>query len=226
MTRTNCLLATFVAVFFSSSVWANLTLCPTKIDLGDVSQSKKVFIKRDGIPVLPTEIKKVVSGVYKYRDDVPEGSPTGTHFSNYSYMFKFQTNDDGSITITPKESSLQIGTYDLYVHTIYGTATGSIDVNLKESLPAKPLNPVKHPEFSYAIELPDYSYGQLISIDLGPDGSNTYFWYIDGEVHSSGLGETSFRARPEPGVHEISYIARNSEGIVVSSWSDTIEVSK
>ena len=52
-----------------------------------------------------------------------------------------------------------------------------------------------------------------------------YSWYIDGEVHSSGLGMTSFRAWPEAGTHEISFVARDPEGSVVSKWSDATLVS-
>lgn len=59
---------------------------------------------------------------------------------------------------------------------------------------------------------------------MSPDKKNTYSWYIDGEMHSSGVAETAFRAWPEPGFREISFIAQSPDGVVVSRWSDTIEV--
>ena len=226
MIKSKYCLLTLISVFFSSLVFAQMTLSPREIEFKDVSQSQKVFVTYDGKPVLPGEITKIVSGVHKSGNQVPETAAGSTHISDYSFMFDFKANDDGSITLTPKNGLLEIGTYDLFVHTIYGTVTGSIDANLRGSIPVRPLPPTKSPRFTYDIKLPDYSNGQLISIDLGPDTENIYSWYIDGEVHSSGLGNTSFRARPATGTPEISFIARDSDGVVVSTWSDTVNVSE
>ena len=218
-------LVALVAAFFSSSLVAGVTLSPAEIEVNDVAQSKKIIITHDDQPVLPADITKIVSGVFKFRDDVPDSATDGTHFSDYSFMFEFRINDDGSITLIPNEDLLEIGRYHLYVHTKHGTATGFIDANLRESNPIRALNPVKWPEFTYDIELPDHVYGQVIAIDLSPDKVNTYTWTINGKVHSSGLGKTAFRAWPEPGSNEISYIAQNPEGVAVSSWSDTTVVT-
>jgi hypothetical protein len=217
----------FVAsVLLSTQVFAELRLDPEKIEMKDVNRSEKVFVFHDGKSVLPSEITKITTGVFKFRDDVPESARGGTHFSNYSYMFEFQVNDDGSIVITANEDLLEVGLYDLYVHTIHGTVSGTISATLSESNPSKLLQREKKPEFTYHIVLPDYSRGQQIVVNLPPDKVNTYSWYIDGELHISGLGETTFLAQPEPGTHEISFIARNPKGVVVSTWSDVVEVSK
>jgi len=220
------IVASFLGIFLSTSVDAQVSLSPEQVELRDISLSEKVLVTYKGQAVLPTEVMKIVSGVYKYRDDVPKTSKSGTHFSNYSYMFDFKTHSDGTITIKANEDLVEMGSYTLYVHTIYGKATGSINASFSESHPTKPKNRVRSPEFTYGIVLPDYLQGQLISINLNPDVVNTYSWYIDEELHSSGLGETSFRARPEVGTHEISLVVTNPEDEVVSTWSDTIQVSE
>lgn len=203
-----------------------MTLSPETIEFQDISVSQNVFLRRDGKPVRAGDITKIVSGVFKYRDDVPESASGGTHFSNYSFMFDFKTNENGSITITPNKSLLEIGSYTLYVHTVHGTVTGLIDANLRESHPPPVRTEVKLPEFTYQIKLPDYKTGQFISVNLNPDTKNTYLWYINGKVHSSGLGKTSFKALLDAGSYEISFIARNPEGEVISRWSDSTKVSK
>lgn len=218
-----CLCA-LVGVLLLPSVFAQLSLSPREIVVKDFSHSQKVFVTHDEKPVLPGEITSIVSGIFKTGNQVPEKAKGTTHFSDYSFMFEFSTNEDGSITLTPNKGLLEFGSYDLFVHTIYGIAVGSIDANMRDLSLNDSLPPVMAPRFVYEISLPDYSYGQEISIDLNPDGENIYSWYIDGEVHSSGLGKTSFRARPEIGSHEISFVARNPDGVVVSTWSDTIEV--
>jgi hypothetical protein len=213
-------------MLLSAPIFAELTLSPETIEFKDISASKTVFVKHDGNPVLPAEITKITSGVFKYRDDVPETASGATHFSNYSFMFDFRANEDGSITITPNKGLVEIGSYELYVHTVHGTVTGLIDANLNESHPPPVRTEVKLPELTYEIKLPDYEYGQLVSLDLYPDPENTYFWYINDKLHSSGPGETSFRAQLNPGSYEISFIARNPNGDVISRWSDSTEVSK
>jgi hypothetical protein len=75
-------------------------------------------------------------------------------------------------------------------------------------------------ETKIVIELPDCLYGQAVAVDLSPDGKNMYTCYVDGAIHSSGSGMPSWRAWPEPGSHEISFIAPPAEGSVVSKWSD------
>ena len=166
MIRSIYFLAALVGVLFSTVVFANLTLSPTEIDVKDISQSKKVFIKHDGQPVLSGEITKIVSGVYKYGNAVPKSAPGSTHFSDYSFMFEFVPGDDGSITITPNKSLLEIGSYTFFVHTIYGTVTGLIDANLRDSKPVRPHHPVKFSKLSHYNKHADYLYGQVISIDL------------------------------------------------------------
>ena len=213
-------------LLLANAAFAQLSMSPEEIDVNDVQQSEKILITFDGNPVLPAEIKSVVSGVSKTGDALPVGAPGKTHFSNYSYMFNFETGDDGVLTITPKKGLLQIGTYDLHVHTVHGRVTGRINANLRDSIPPLQHQRANLSEFRYSITLPDFVYGQLISIDLKPDNKNTYTWYIDGVVHSSGIGETSFRGWPEAGTREISYIAQNPDGVVLSQWSDTTEISE
>lgn len=207
-------LAVICSIAFSISVFAEVDLSPLEIEFADFSKPGQVRVTQDGKPVLPGEIMKIVSGVFKYRDDVPENATGKTHFSNYSYMFDFRTNDDGSITVIPIRDAVEIGSYDLYVHTIYGTATGTINVNLRNVIPPRPLQSVDMGKFIYSLDLPDYEYGQTISINLGADTKNIYTWYLNGEVRSSGLGQTSFEVRPEPGIQEISFIARTPDGEV------------
>ena len=226
MIKAKHLLAVLVGVLFSSSVVSQITLSPQELELKDTAQAEKVFITHDGKPVLPAEITKIVTGVFKFRDDVPRDDRDGTHFSNYSHMFDFKADDDGSITITGKKDLREVGKYDLYVHTIYGTVSGLINATLSQSSPTRLRQRVNLLEFSYTITLPDYSLGQTIAVSLPSDEVNTYYWYINGELHSSGLGETSFRVKPDAGTYEISFIARNPEGEVVSTWSDTTLVSK
>ena len=225
MTSQN-LLITILGILISTSVLAQVTLSPREIDVKNFSQSQKIFVTRDGKALSPGEIIKVVSGVYKTGNEVFDSSSGETHTSDYSYMFDIKINDDGSITLKAKEASLQIGTYVLYVYTTHGLATGLIDANLREPYPAKPRSKLPPPSLSYDIQLPDYPYGQDISLELTADEENTYTWYIDGEIHSTGLGQTSFRARPSIGEHEISFIAVNADGKVVSTWSDTVKVYK
>ena len=52
---------------FSSLAFAELTLSPHEIEFKDVDETKIVFVMRDGKPVLPGEITKITSGVYKIR---------------------------------------------------------------------------------------------------------------------------------------------------------------
>ncbi len=188
--------------------------------------ARNVVVTHAGKPLRAVDIKKIETGVYKYRNDVPASAVGGTHFSNYSFMFDFKVNADGSITITPVPDLLEIGSYTLYVHTRFGKATGRIDANLSDKHPSPPRKKTRLPDFSYEIVLPDYAYGQEITVYLKPDEVNTYFWSINGEAHSSGLGKTSFRAQLDPGTYEISFIARNPDGDIISSWSDTTEVRK
>ncbi len=213
-----------ICVIFTSSVFAELTLSPASVELKNPTDSAKVSVQHDGKPVLPGEITKVVAGVLKTGEAVPDTARGETHFSNYSYMFNFTANDDGSITLTPIEDTLQIGKYDFYVHTVHGTVTGIIDATLRDSIPPRPPSRNWPAAFTYDFTLPDYLYGQVVSIDLGPDKVRTYDWYVDGELHSSGLGLSSLRVWPEPGEHEISFVGRNAAGDIVSSWSGTARV--
>ena len=213
-------------VYLSTPVFAEITLSPETIEFQDISVSQNIFVRRDGEPVRAGDITKIVSGVFKYGDGVPESASGATHFSNYSFMFDFKANENGSITITPNKGLLEIGSYTLYVHTVHGIVTGLIDANLRESHPRPVRTEVKLPEFTYQIKLPDYKTGQLISVNLNPDKQNTYFWYINGKVHASGLGKTSFKALLDTGSYEISFTVRNPEGDVISRWSDRTEVTK
>ena len=215
-----------IAVVLASPVFAGLSLSPENVELTDVSRSEKVYLSNDGKPVLPAEITKIVTGVFKSGNDLPSSASGETHFSDYSYMFKFEAGKDGSITITANKDAVQIGKYDLHVRTVFGTVTGTINATLSQSSPIGKSQREELPEFTYNIVLPDYSLGQQVSVNLPSDTVNTYSWYIDGKLHSSGVGETSFRARPDAGTHEISFIARNPEGEMVSKWSDTIKVVK
>jgi hypothetical protein len=226
MVKSGYLSAALAGILFTSSVYAQLVFSPTEIVFNHYGETKTVFLTNDGKPVLPIEINRIISGVFKSGIEVPETAPGSTHVSDYSFMFEIKSNDDGSISFTPIEGLLELGTYDLIIHTIYGTAKGLIDANLRETFPLNPRPPATAPSFTYDIKLPDYSYGQEISIVLGPDEKNTYSWYIDGELQISGLGKTSFRARPDIGEHEISFIAQNPDGVVVSKWSDTVKISE
>ena len=226
MKKSKILFYILAGSLFSTAAFSKMDLSPDEIILEDVSLSKSVLVTNDGKPISPADITKIVTGVFKFRDDVPSNDKDGKHFSNYSHMFDFEANDDGTITIKARGDLLEVGKYDLYVHTIHGTATGLINATLTETNPTRARKRVKLPEFSYAIVLPDYKHGQTIVISLPPDKVHTYSWYINGELHSTGLGETTFRTKPDEGSYEISYIAENPEGDVVSSWSDTTEVSK
>jgi len=203
-----------------------VVLSPDEIDVTDITQSKKFFITHDEQVVLPAEITKIVSGVFKTGNAVPSRVSTKTHFSDYSYMFKFELGDDGSITLTPEKDLLQVGVYEVFVHTIYGTATGVINAGLKDSHPAIPHHPVKTSRVTSHGQQADYLYGQVVSVELSADKKNDYAWFLDGKTHSSGPGMTSFRAWPEVGIHEVSSIARNMDGTVVSTWSDSITIAK
>lgn len=213
-------------ILYSLSVSAQLTLSPKEIDVRDITRSEKVFITHDGQPVMAGEIKKIVSGVYKTGDAVPERVAGSTHFSDYSFMFEFVPGDDGSITLIPNKDLLEVGAYELFVHTVYGTVSGVINANLEDSNPARPHHPVKTSRLSNYGKQGGYLYGQVVSIDLSPDNKNTYTWSIDGETHSTGPGMTSFRAWPEAGLHEVTAVARNAGGVIVSTWSDTVKVVK
>jgi hypothetical protein len=162
--------------------------------------------------------------VQKQGEAAPADAVDGRHFSDYSFMFDFEPGENGEITITPNPESMAIGTYTLYVHTTHGTATGVIDATLRDQHPIAPHLREKKPKFSYGIVLPDYPYGTEVSVNLAPDSKHTYFWYVNGEEHSSGLGMTTFRAKLEPGTYEVSFVAKNEDGEVVSEWSDITEV--
>ena len=226
MVRPVCYLVALAVVVLSTPLLAQLRLSPSEIDVSDVEQSENVRISYDGRPVLPGEIIKIVSGVTKSGKALPENAAGLSHFSDYSFMFDFALGDDGVITLKPNKGVLQIGSYDLVVKTVYGTVRGVINADLSDSIPPLPPRTANLARFSYDMKLPDYTYGKTISIELDADQKNTYTWYIDGEIHSSGLGESSFRAWPETGVHEISYVARSPAGAIVSSWSDTTEISE
>ena len=226
MVRSVCLLCALVVVVLSTPLLAQLSLSPHEIDVNDVGQSETVRITYDGKPVLPGEIIKIASGVTKTGNAVPEKTAGISHFSDYSYMFDFEVGDDGVVTLRPNKGLIEIGSYDLVVKTVYGTIKGVIKADLRDSIAPLPPRTENLSKFSYDLKLADYTYGQAVSIELIPDQKNTYTWYIDGKMHASGPGVTSFRAWPEPGVHEISYIARSPAGGVVSSWSDTTEIAE
>ena len=226
MVRTVYCLVALAVVMLSTPLLAQLSLSPFETDVSDVGQSENVRISYDGRPVLPGEIIKIASGVTKSGRAVPEKPAGSSHFSDYSFMFDFTVSDDGLITLKPNSGLLEIGSYELVVKTVYGTVRGVINADLRDSIPPLPPRTANLAKFSYDLKLPDYTHGQAISIELSADRKNTYTWYIDGEIHSSGPGETSFRAWPEPGVHEISYVARSPAGVVVSSWSDTTEIAE
>lgn len=211
-------------LFFSMSLLADVTLSPENFELSYFSDTQKLVVLHNGKPILPGDIKKIVAGVFKTGNAVPKKNTAGTHFSNYSHMFSFTTNDNGSITITPVESQLQIGKYDLYVYTRHGTATGIIDAHLEGSIPPRPRRKASPAMFSHDFELPEYLYGQVVSIDLGPNDKRTYNWNMDGKLKVSGLGLSSFRVWPEIGEHEISFTATNANGELVSSWTGTAKV--
>lgn len=106
-------LCVLVGVLLLQSVFAQMSLSPREIDVKDFSHSQKVFVTHDGKPVLPGEITRIVSGVLKTGNAVPEKAKGMTHFSDYSFMFEFSTNEDGSITLTPNKGLLEFGSYDL-----------------------------------------------------------------------------------------------------------------
>lgn len=166
-------MSALICILFSSSVFPQVILSPPEIDVKNLSESEKIFVTHDGKPILPTEITKIVIGVYKTGKEVFDPASGETHISNYSYMFETRTGDDGSITFTPKKDLVEIGTYGLFVHTDYGTAKGFINANLSELYPARPRSRLAPPSLTYDIKLAEYSYGQEISIDLNPDGENT-----------------------------------------------------
>ena len=206
------------------SLLAEVELSPKNFELSFFSDSQQLVVLNNGKPVLPGDIKKIVAGVFKTGNAVPKKAAGGTHFSNYNHMFSFTINDNGSITVTAVESQLQIGEYDLYVYTRHGTATGIIDAHLEGSIPPRPRNKARPSMFSHDFELPEYHYGQVVSIDLGPNDKRTYNWTMDDELKVSGLGLSSFRAWPEIGEHEISFTATNANGELVSSWTGTAKV--
>lgn len=224
MAKLGYLSVSLAGVLFTSPAYAQLLLSPSQIVFNNYDETKTVILTNDGKPVLPSEINRIISGVFKSGNEVPETAPGSTHTSDYSFMFEINTNDDGSITFTPRRGDLELGSYDLIVHTDYGTVKGLIDANMREMFPPVPRPATTTPSFSYDIELPDYPYGQEISIALNPDEKNTYNWYIDGKLHSSGPGQTTFRALLDIGEYEISFIAHNPEGVVVSKWSDTVKI--
>ena len=226
MKKSTFFLSVVINALFSASVHAQVTISPAEVELKNISQPVKIYVSHKGKPVLPSEITKIVSGVYKFRGDVPETSEDGKHFSNYSYMFNFVAGEDGSVIITANEDLVQQGLYDLYVYSIYGKATGAIRASLQEPDSETDTRRPNKVQFTYELALPDYKLGQEIVIKLNPDKINTYFWYVNGELHTYGLGETNFRMRPKTGIYEISLIAKDHEGDVVSTWSDTTQVSR
>jgi hypothetical protein len=207
------------------SLLADVTLSPKTIELSYFSESQKLQVLNNGKPVLPAEISKIAAGVFKTGDAVPKKVAGRTHFSNYSHMFSFTINDDGSITVTPVESQLQLGKYDLYVYTTHGTGTGTIDAHLEGSIPPRPPRKASPSIFTYDFELPVYLYGQAVTIDLGPNDRHTYSWYVNGELRASGKGLSSFRTWPDIGDHEISFSAINANGEMVSKWTGTVKVA-
>lgn len=225
ITATRRFLAACLCALCARPVAADLALDPAVIELHDVSQAGMVTVLYDGEPVSRADIRKVTAGVFKTGNAVPEHKAGGTHFSNYSYMFTFEVKIDGAIVITPVESMLQRGTYDLHVLTTHGTVKGVIDAHLGDSMPSASRSQVTRPAFRVELDLQQYVFGQVVSINLEPDPSRHYTWYLDGKVHSSGQGETSFRAQPEPGTHEVSFIASNAAGMVVSEGSGTFVVT-
>jgi hypothetical protein len=204
--------------------FADLLLTPTVVVLQDISESKKVFLTYGDQPVPPGDIKRIVFGVRKTGDEVHGRPGVDEHFSDYSYMFDFTTAADGSITITADRDLLQIGSYELQVYTVHGTAKGRIEAKLDHTNPTRPPFKSHMPRITYSPGQTSFLYGQAIAIRLGSDQVNTYSWFIDGELHSTGRGLTSLRAWPEPGSHEISVVARNPDGDVISKWSDTFDV--
>ncbi len=219
MKRLVCNIVILLAGALAFPAMAEVTLSPETIDLGDLKQTAEVRVLRDGQPVPAGDIGKMVTGVFKTGEAVPERKAGGTHFSNYSHMFNFAVKADGLVTITPVENALQIGKYDFYVYTAHGTAKGVIDAHLRVSIPPRPPRDSGRAMFQVKLNLSEYVYGQAISIDLGSRKLRDYTWYIDGEVHASGQGLSSFRAWPEPGEHEISFVAKNAACDVVSEGS-------
>jgi len=213
-------------VFCALPVFPDLLLTPQDIELQDISESKQLILTHDGKPVPPDEITSIVIGVRKTGDEVHGRPGVDEHFSNYSYMFEFKTGEDGVITVSADRDSLQIGSYEMQVHTIHGTVKGRVEASLAATNPTRPPLKGHMPRISYSPAQTSFLYGQAISIRLGSDASNTYSWYIDGREHSTGRGLTSLRAWPEPGQHEISVVARNPEGQIVSRWSDTFDVTR
>lgn len=203
-----------------------ITLSPQTVTVDSLEQARQIKVLLDDQPVPAADIKRIAAGVFKDGTAVPESKAGGTHFSDYSYMFTFAVGADGVITITPVESTLQIGKYDLYVYTAHGTAKGVIDANLDTVAQPAPRQQRTRPVISIDLEMPQYIQGQTVFIDLGPDEARHYTWYLDGEVHASGQGASRFSAKPEAGTHEVSFIARNAEGQVVSEGSGVVEVAE
>ena len=218
------LLLTLAGVLYTLPAFAELLLTPGVVVLQDIFEPKKVFLTYGGKPVPPVEINRIVFGVRKTGNEVHGRPGVDEHFSDYSYMFDFTTAADGSITITADSDSLQIGSYELQVHTIHGTVKGRVEANLENTNPTRPPFKGHMPRISYSPGQSSFLYGQAIAIRLGSDQVNTYSWFIDGELHSTGRGLTSLRAWPEPGSHEISVVARSPDGDLISKWSDTFDV--
>lgn len=130
---------------------AQLNLSTSEVEISDAVQSKKILITFNGDPVLPNEIKKIVSGVTKTGRADPEGTSGTNHFSNYTYMFDFQSGEDGYIVIKPKKDQVEVGKYDLFVHTVHGTVKGLINANMRDSIPVSTHTPLNLSDFNYAL---------------------------------------------------------------------------
>jgi hypothetical protein len=75
MNTSRYFLVALLGALFSSLAFAELTLSPNEIEFKDVTQTKKVLITHDDKPVMPGEITRMISGVYKYREIISGSSP-------------------------------------------------------------------------------------------------------------------------------------------------------
>lgn len=221
--RRSVLLAAFLAALGPARAVAQLVMSPEELVFRDFTRPQAFTLSHDGAAVTPAEIMRIRAGVRKTGDALPAHA-VDTHFSDYSYMFHYRLGEDGRITLTPNERFLEIGHYTLVVHTVHGTVSGFITAQLEHATPPPPSYVVTTRTTSWDIELPAYPRGQEVVLDLGPDPGNTYFWYLDGALHASGPGLTTFRATPGPGRHALSFVAQDPAGVIVATWSGQLVV--
>lgn len=71
----------FLMLLVAAPAAAEVTLTPDLVDLRDLAQTPRVRVLHDGQALAAADIRKVVAGVYKTGDAVPEQMAAG-HFFN------------------------------------------------------------------------------------------------------------------------------------------------